>query len=137
MRMQIDDSALKVEGDRADEFMRLIKAGAATRLMVSAQYLVERVKTEMPVDTGRARNSWATPQSEGVWEVSEDDLSVLQGSTVHYIQRLNEGHSQQAPAGFIDAATESAIDLLLEGLTTVSSDVLMGALPSMLTMLGD
>lgn len=78
-----------------------------------------RVKTEMPVDTGRARASWGhwTPghlrgpnatasKGDSHWEENEWELSIEQGSNVEYIDALNEGHSKQAPRGFLDAAAE-------------------------------
>ena len=75
-----------------------------------------RIQEEMPVDTGRARASWGNPvpmppaePDDGVWREEDGGLTVVQGSKVLYIEYLNEGHSQQAPAGFIDAAEADAI----------------------------
>ena len=80
-----------------------------------ASFAVEkRIKIEMPVDTGRARSSWGhwtaglvrpnkdASAGDSVWEVEDDGLTVVQGSNVPYIEMLNNGHSRQAPAGFID-----------------------------------
>jgi hypothetical protein len=79
-----------------------------------------RVKLEMPVDTGRARASWghwtssdvsdnanASP-ADAAWEEKDQGMSITQGSNVEYVEGLNAGHSQQAPAGFIDAAEDAA-----------------------------
>jgi len=78
----------------------------------------------MPVDTGRARASWGhwTPgdirgnknagSSDAVWNVTDGGLSITQGSNVRYIGLLNEGHSKQAPAGFLDRAEIRAQELL-------------------------
>lgn len=79
-----------------------------------------RVKLAMPVDTGRARASWghSSPPAgtgDGIWEEDRANLSITQGSRVEYIEALNEGHSRQAPAGFIDAI-ESEGEELLESL---------------------
>ena len=71
-----------------------------------------------PVDTGYAQNSWfatedendaGTPGSNGP---SESAIRVAQRYTLSkpvyinngaaYIGRLNDGHSQQAPSGFVD-----------------------------------
>lgn len=103
-----------------------------------------RVKTAMPVDTGRARASWgvwgganagfarvlrraskgkltkgqasnyakASP-SDAVWKEEELALRVTQGSNLPYIEPLNDGHSKQAPRGFIDLAASQA-DLALQ-----------------------
>ena len=71
-----------------------------------------RIKRDMPVDTGRARASWGhwdssanSPDStpaDAHYEETDAGLTIVQGSNVPYIEQLNEGHSQQAPAGFID-----------------------------------
>ena len=73
-----------------------------------------RIKRDMPVDTGRARASWGhwdssanSPDStpaDAHYEETDAGLTIVQGSNVPYIEQLNEGHSQQAPAGFIDDA---------------------------------
>lgn len=96
-----------------------------------------------PIDTGWARSNWvpsvgdgtgpAQPASKpGPAEVAGAQgqqqaglASVLAGyrislgrvtiaNGVPYIQRLNDGHSQQAPAGFVQRAIEKAVrsDLL-------------------------
>ena len=83
-----------------------------------ASFAVEkRVKIEMPVDTGRARASWGhwtsgdmrTPNKaanagDASWKEEDDGLTIAQGSNVGYIEMLNNGHSSQAPAGFLDKA---------------------------------
>ncbi len=81
----------------------------ATALLEAAQNVQDRVQAEMPVDTGWAQARWGVPEYGGIWEVSEDGLSITQGASIdpyEYIIRLNEGSSTQAPAGFIDAAGE-------------------------------
>lgn len=85
-----------------------------------------------PVDTGWARANWVphigqpfrgtagSPDSvntarseEGVAEVAAG-YSVAKGqvhitNNVPYITRLNDGHSQQAPAGFVQRAIDKAV----------------------------
>jgi hypothetical protein len=89
-----------------------------------------------PVDTGWARANWVVTIGEP-WEdlVGDekqarrgdiDTITGLQSSSrlfsydlamgdvfisnnVPYIQRLNEGYSQQAPSGFVEAAVEAGI----------------------------
>ena len=51
--------------------------------------LVNKLKSATPVDTGKARDGW---HSEGNTIVND----------VEYIDYLNEGSSQQAPAYFIE-----------------------------------
>jgi len=82
-------------------------------IMAQSMTTVRRVKQDMPVDTGRARASWASPgeqyePGDAVWSIEDGGLTVVQGSNVEYVVYLNEGHSQQAPAGFIDAAAADA-----------------------------
>jgi hypothetical protein len=80
--------------------------------------LERRIKVEMPVDTGRARASWGhwssgarnaeSSPADAVWKEDKKNLSTEQGSNVDYVERLNSGHSKQAPRGFIDAAERDA-----------------------------
>jgi hypothetical protein len=84
----------------------------------SASLAVERgVKSAMPVDTGRARASWGhwspgdtnnpdASAADALWEEGDEGLSITQGTNVEYVKYLNEGHSSQAPAGFIDLQEE-------------------------------
>lgn len=75
----------------------------------------------MPVDTGRARASWGhfTPgdvrnnpdanAGDAIWDDLKDGgMTITQGTNVEYVEGLNAGHSQQAPAGFLDAAEDAA-----------------------------
>jgi len=73
------------------------------------------IQTAMPVDTGAARARWGSQNAPGIWIENEAQLSVTQGAALdpyEYIIRLNEGSSQQAPAGFIDVNAERALDEL-------------------------
>lgn len=97
------------------------------------------VVTQTPVDTGRARANWqaaigAAPTGEvgqypagtgGATGAAAAAQAMAQaqgvvagykgGETIHltnnlpYIQRLNEGHSDQAPAGFVQAGIDVAV----------------------------
>lgn len=94
------------------------------------------VKRAMPVDTGRARASWgvwddaigtgykrtkggkvpaaeaknaaAASEGDSIWIESDDGTRITQGSNLPYIEPLNDGHSQQAAAGFLDVIAEQA-----------------------------
>lgn len=73
------------------------------------------VQAVMPVDTGWAQQRWGVPQFGGVWEVSNAGLTIEQGSSIEpyeYIEKLNEGSSTQAPAGFLDSAAARAEERL-------------------------
>ncbi|MGK2911230.1 MAG: hypothetical protein ACSLE1_15725 [Sphingobium sp.] len=51
-----------------------------------------------PVDTGAARQGWQLDNGPGgAMEIS---------NSVPYIGKLNDGHSKQAPTGFIEAAVD-------------------------------
>ena len=52
----------------------------------------------------RKANAGLPSSADSIWRESADGLSITQGSNVVYIERLNQGHSRQAPAGFIDRA---------------------------------
>jgi hypothetical protein len=79
---------------------------------------------------GRARANWiptlGTPASEPVERIDKQGsatIALLAGVTadyelgqtiwisnnLQYIQRLNEGHSTQAPAGFVEMAIEAGL----------------------------
>lgn len=81
------------------------------------------VKLTTPVDTGQARNSWyigytetyfnqQTPVSSNINILVPKDkpnkIIVTNGTT--YIEFLNNGHSQQAPTKFIEAAFRKYFD---------------------------
>ena len=120
MKIQVDAQALAAHR----QIMERWKAEGVEifkRRVRIVSFSVERgVKRRMPVDTGRARASWGhdTPpgQGEGIWEESNDGLTIKQGSRVEYIGELNEGHRQQAPAGFIDAEAKRGEEELIEGI---------------------
>ncbi len=81
----------------------------ARSVVKSSSFALEkRIKRDMPVDTSRARTSWGHGK-DSVWIETDGGLSIEQGSNLavgrtkfNYIIALNRGHSQQAPAGFID-----------------------------------
>ena len=116
---------MKVSADGADLFFKegqrsAINANKSITVMkreVREQSLrtKRRIQIEMPIDTGRARASWGAqvplPPAEptdGIWEIKDRGKTIIQGSNVPYIENLNEGSSQQSPAGFLDAAEEDA-----------------------------
>jgi hypothetical protein len=97
----------------------------ARQVVKSASFGLEKeVKRRMPVDTGRAQASWGhwksgqlrkggkkagkSSEADAVWKEEDGGLAIEQGSNVEYIEYLNRGHSQQAPAGFIDMAALKA-----------------------------
>jgi HK97 gp10 family phage protein len=55
--------------------------------------LIQNLKKNTPVDTGKARDGWILKNKIGKVSVEND---------VPYILDLNEGHSEQAPSNFIE-----------------------------------
>jgi hypothetical protein len=120
MRISADAQSLTVE--QRDILSRRTKVYEACKRAVKAASLAleRRIKSEMPVDTGRARASWGhwTPgdvhdnpeasAGDANWEEKEQGLAITQGSNVEYVEYLNDGHSAQAPMGFLDVAEAQA-----------------------------
>lgn len=113
----VDASELKKLGADAQHAPEITRAQAREAVREASFAVEKRVKIEMPVDTGRARASWGHWQAgdlfspnkdagpdDALWEEQDDGLTIVQGSNVPYIEMLNNGHSRQAPAGFLDAA---------------------------------
>lgn len=106
--LQIDGSDFEREAQHVRIFYEQFDDAIWDEVRVAAFEAERQVKLEMPVDTGRARASWGHSTApalpgDGIWEEDRNDLTIVEGSEVEYIGPLNEGHSRQAPAGFIDA----------------------------------
>lgn len=86
-----------------------------------------------PVDTGHARRNWVpSVGSRSLGEVDDEsahatgiaqvlsykltDGSIWVANAVAYIRALNYGHSQQAPAGFIELAIDTAFSVVRQRL---------------------
>lgn len=93
------------------------------RVRAVAIKLDEELALTTPVKTGRARANWLpslnTPetrtvepnQKPGITPVLaayKIDDTVLISNNLPYIQRLNDGSSKQAPAGFVESAIARA-----------------------------
>jgi len=106
---------------------RVTKVVTALVLRIDANLRRNPSQGGTPVDTGYARANWVPTIGaplEGV--VANDaeraghaaailsyDLSrgpVYVSNHVPYVQRLNSGHSQQAPAAFVERAVAEALD---------------------------
>jgi hypothetical protein len=83
-----------------------------------------KVQRQMPVDSGAARASWGAEGEAGIWYFMNNDTTHVQGSRLPYIQRLNEGHSKQAPAGFIDVIEEQMIELFIDDMAREMLEIL-------------
>ncbi len=80
---------------------------------------VRNIKIAMPVDTGRARASWGSPEAEGIFYYEDDGFTNVQGTNVVYVDELNQGSSKQAPAGFIDAEEAARGESLAERIENI------------------
>ncbi|MFO7482451.1 hypothetical protein [Oceanibaculum nanhaiense] len=69
---------------------------AETRDRLAASLLAE-LRAATPVETGRAREGW---------HLTETGIR----NDVPYVGRLNAGSSRQAPAGFVEAAIDRALE---------------------------
>ena len=95
----------------------------------------ERLYTSTPIDTGWAMSNWlfniGSPIEEPIGTREDVDTTGLATSAaritiyniyqngqafitnnVYYIEKLNEGYSPQASAGFVEAAIEEGINAL-------------------------
>jgi len=100
--------SIRSERQFAFDFPKIMRDAIWTLIRRKTFTIVGQVKRQMPVDTGRARADW------GHVEQSKSELETIQGSTLVYVPRLNEGHSQQAPAGFIDTIALVALQELVD-----------------------
>lgn len=145
------DPALKKLINKISKIDETVREDVWQETLDASKQMESRIKTGMPVDTGRARASWGrfTPgdlkngvrrtrinktkaggyskrtryfaynkftrhesiasAADAIWVEDKKNLSVTQGTKVYYVIYLNEGHSTQAPAAFIDAALEKTI----------------------------
>lgn len=111
---------------------RFVEAGRLLAHFVQAkekQFMLdlwEDLANTTPVDTGRARASWrvsggvpvtvplppgeyAYPQPPNLDKYKRNYTKWFLVNTASYIEYLNNGHSQQAPAGFVQAAIQRQI----------------------------
>lgn len=86
---------MKVKGIRElikqidSDFKRLSKA----EFQVESTNMLSALKAATPIDTGKARDSWTITYA--------GDKALL-FNPVPYIEKLNQGHSKQAPSLFIE-----------------------------------
>jgi len=87
--------------------------------MLAYAYIIQST----PVDTGRARANWNISVNSVIYTTTDSTsapdtnptLDYKEGDTYYisnnlpYIQRLNDGYSQQAPANFVEKGIELAI----------------------------
>ena len=113
------EKSLSIADDIQDEINQEVRAASLNilRLLVKAT----------PVDTGRAKGNWFVSTGASNRDVSDNrraSTAVSEGNSViasairisyptitvsnnlPYIERLNDGHSEQAPAKFVELAIQ-------------------------------
>lgn len=105
------------------ENLRREVANAARAMVLEID---KQLRKATPVDTGHARRNWVpsvtsphtgeadsdADHAQGIAEVMRytlDQGALWVSNTVPYINRLNYGHSQQAPSGFVERAVDVAV----------------------------
>ncbi len=116
MDVQISDNWVVLQSDSYDDTPKLREA-ARKNIRISAFSAMRMIKIRMPVDTGAARASWGSEGAGGIMEFPDNGMTNIQGSTLGYIDELNNGHSSQAPAGFLDVEQEKAVNLFVENIS--------------------
>lgn len=76
---------VKITGSLKNE----LKAAGDRAVANESKRLLEKVRAATPIDTGNARQGWHLHGNALV-------------NNVEYVNRLNEGHSRQAPSRFIE-----------------------------------
>lgn len=128
--MTLQEFANRIRGIGTEVVVNADRNTAAT-----AGLILTGVVTATPVDTGRARANWvvsmAAPNlsiTQNVDKTGQATITRGQGvaqryretsgqsiyicNNLPYIQRLNEGWSAQAPAGYVQAAVQTAVAYL-------------------------
>lgn len=93
-----------------------------------------------PIDTGHARRNWIASVGSPNTQEAKDDSARAQGiqailsyelasgslwvsNSVRYIRALNYGHSQQAPAGFVERAVDLAMQRVQQKVSSKGIDI--------------
>ena len=126
MKTRVDFRELSAEYNRSRTILPVFKERVKVRIKGKSLKVVGQVKIAMPVDKGLARARWGTPGAPGgIWIEQDAGMTIIQGAELQpheYIQELNEGSSQQAPAGFIDTiAYKAEEELTLEIISDIAN----------------
>lgn len=105
--------------------------------------LLSEIMKETPVDTGRARGSWSMGTDWSEWELPDGDYGNVDfGAAIakimnevslsdhyvifnnlEYIQALEDGHSKQAPRGFVAKALAAFAEYLARAAKSMGYEV--------------
>ena len=115
--------SINLKGLSRKEIERTLVSEGNREVRRRALQLYGQLKLVTPVDTGRARNSWNISYLRGQYKDTESVTIPLLPQTdgdkpvvifisngVPYIDRLNNGSSKQARAGFIQQAARQYFD---------------------------
>ncbi len=112
---------------------RQVETGASDAVKTAALVINQVVILETPVKTGHARANWQVglvapitkeidaEDKEGAATIARNNtlirarekrVDIILSNNVPYINKLNEGSSSQAPAGFIQLAILAAVGTL-------------------------
>ena len=72
------------------------------QMQLDLDRLLDDLRAATPRDTGEAANGWSATRVGAAFGSGEQVANIT--NPVEYIQRLNQGSSQQAPARFIENA---------------------------------
>jgi hypothetical protein len=101
--------------------MNMLEKVQADRVRSTAIKFMGHVTKETPVDTGRARANWNMSADAPDFTTTEntaipDVTTAPEGKALYvtnglpYIVKLNEGSSQQSPAGFVERSIKLAVN---------------------------
>lgn len=93
--ISIDIVDFKKEMKRVEEEMARV---GSLELDKQIDYATKTLKIVTPVDTGKARSGWRNKKRYDKFGFTEGEII----NDVEYIDRLNQGHSKQAPKYFIE-----------------------------------
>lgn len=124
-------TTLSIFAQEMDKLAGIVETNVVKLHRAVAEEVVEFVANATPVKTGQAAGNWQTtintPSSswtagnssaaEAIAQAREALTSLAIGQTVYisnnvpYIVELNQGSSAQAPAGFVELSTLSAMNV--------------------------
>lgn len=147
---QLADSSQKLSPSLAKSLRgQALRLGVNLERVVkdAAIAILDTVVHTTPHDTGRARRNWSAsirtsrPTNATTEDTDYDgDLTVAEGTAIikasprapgqgifisnalEYIVPLNEGHSQQAAAGFVERGVQSGVDSVKQARGTLFKD---------------
>lgn len=88
-------------GSQSDKIRRELEQAIADVKTETASRLLTKLRDATPVRTGYTRSRWTTVENGSSIDVTNDEGEA--------VMRINDGHSRQRPAGFIEQAIDETI----------------------------